>query len=1198
VIIPLLMLSNRFRWVYCQLEVLRNCLPKNLRRVLKELPKSLDETYQRILKEINNANQKEAHQLLQCLAVAYRPLRVEELAEVLALDVDAAGIPRFNANWRWEDHEAAVLSACSSLVSVIYYAGSRVFQFSHFSVKEFLTSDRLASLEDVSQFHISNEPSHAILAQACLGVLLSVDDHTSDDNIEDIALLPYADDYWGEHVRIGKVELHIKDALDSLFDVHKTHFEASFRRIGMDHLLRPFRDEDSKGVLTPAALLIFAGVIGFSGLAERLIVANQPQAIGSRFQGWTQLHLVVRFEGIEVARLLLAHGADINSRPDYATSPHIASLQSHIERPVDGMTEEIDEIENSLHDSNADVSIDDIMGCGKESGFTPLHIAALKGHFNMCQMLLEHKADLRARDSRGNTPLHLATYEYHLEIARILLEYNVEVDSRNEDGSTPLFIASSNRNVDISRYRDIMRLLLDHGANVNAHDNRRNTPLHVAASEGDLEVARMLLEHKADANALGNEGSTPLHKASQGSRSRGEGQEMVQLSRLVRLFLDNGADPHAHDDNGSTPLHFAVSKGHLEVTRMLLERKADVNSLNGEGLTPLQRASEGPRKGYPDIMQLLLDHGANVNVHDNRRNTPLHFAASEGHLEIARMLLEHKADVNALGIEGSTPLHKASQGSQSCGGGLEMVQLVRLFLDNGADPHVRDDNGSTPLHFAVSKGHLEVTRMLLELKADVNSFNGEGLTPLQRALEGPREGYPDFMRLLLDHGANVNVHDNRRSTLLHFAASEGHLEVARMLLERKANVNALDDEGSTPLHQASHSSQSGDADITQLVRLLLDNGADPHACDNNGNTPLHFAASEGHLEVVRTLLERKADVDSLNGEGLAPLQRASEGRREGYLDIMRLLLDHGANVNVHDNSRNTPLHFAASRSHLEVARMLLELKADVNALNKEGSTPLHQAFETWRKNPDIVRLLLDHGADANVHDKRGNTLLHFAASEGDLKITRVLLERIVEVVNSQNDDGYTAFLLALKRQNLDVARLLLDHNPDVHVRDERGYTPLHVAVRNGHLDICRILLERNADVNSQTHHRSTPLLIASEVGTPDLVQLFLDHNADVHVCDADGDTPLHCATIGGKLEVARLLLKLDIEVNSRNNKGLTPLHLASAGYRVRNPDIVRLLLDHGADAQAQSHGGETASKVARAPNWQEIVQLLTQNVAE
>ncbi|KAH9013800.1 hypothetical protein EDB83DRAFT_2182900, partial [Lactarius deliciosus] len=164
--------DGMFRWVFCQLEVLRHCFPTNLRRILEELPKSLDETYKRILKEINHANREHAYRLLQCLAVAHRPLRVEELAEVLAFDLSAGGIPKLIADWRWEDQEEAVLSACSSLVSVIVDSGSRVVQFSHFSVKEFLVSDRLAGcMEEVSRFHIPIEPSHVVFAQACLGVL-------------------------------------------------------------------------------------------------------------------------------------------------------------------------------------------------------------------------------------------------------------------------------------------------------------------------------------------------------------------------------------------------------------------------------------------------------------------------------------------------------------------------------------------------------------------------------------------------------------------------------------------------------------------------------------------------------------------------------------------------------------------------------------------------------------------------------------------------------------------------------------------------------------------------------------------------------------------------------------------------------------------------------------------------------------------
>jgi hypothetical protein len=170
---PLFLTRCRFRWTFCQLEVLRHCFPPSVRRILEELPESLDETYERILREIRKSNQGHARRLLQCLVVAVRPLRVEELAEVLAVDFDAEGIQKLNPSWRWEDQEEAVMSACSSLVMVVKYKDLRIVQFSHFSVKEYLTSDRLAeSNRDVSCYHILLESAHTVLAQACLGVLL------------------------------------------------------------------------------------------------------------------------------------------------------------------------------------------------------------------------------------------------------------------------------------------------------------------------------------------------------------------------------------------------------------------------------------------------------------------------------------------------------------------------------------------------------------------------------------------------------------------------------------------------------------------------------------------------------------------------------------------------------------------------------------------------------------------------------------------------------------------------------------------------------------------------------------------------------------------------------------------------------------------------------------------------------------------
>jgi len=168
----------RFRWVFCQLEVLRHCLPPSVRRILEELPEGLDETYERILKEIRKSNQKHAYRLLQCLVVAVRPFRIAELAEVLVANFEEEGIPKLNPDWRWADREAAIMSACSSLVIMVNGGdGSRVVQFSHFSVKEFLVSNRLAeSSSDVSRYHTPLEPEHTTLAQACLGVLLLLDD--------------------------------------------------------------------------------------------------------------------------------------------------------------------------------------------------------------------------------------------------------------------------------------------------------------------------------------------------------------------------------------------------------------------------------------------------------------------------------------------------------------------------------------------------------------------------------------------------------------------------------------------------------------------------------------------------------------------------------------------------------------------------------------------------------------------------------------------------------------------------------------------------------------------------------------------------------------------------------------------------------------------------------------------------------------
>src|SRR5579863_1320613 len=137
----------RFRWAYCQLEALRQCPLRKISRALKELPETLDDTYKRILLGIPKAKREDAHRIFQWLLVSSRSLLVEEIAEVFAIDYDAEtpGIPKFDPSWRPSDAKANVLSTCSTLVSVVDVWGGKVVQFANFSVKEYLTSDRIAN---------------------------------------------------------------------------------------------------------------------------------------------------------------------------------------------------------------------------------------------------------------------------------------------------------------------------------------------------------------------------------------------------------------------------------------------------------------------------------------------------------------------------------------------------------------------------------------------------------------------------------------------------------------------------------------------------------------------------------------------------------------------------------------------------------------------------------------------------------------------------------------------------------------------------------------------------------------------------------------------------------------------------------------------------------------------------------------------
>nr|XP_041573916.1 CARD- and ANK-domain containing inflammasome adapter protein-like [Taeniopygia guttata] len=529
------------------------------------------------------------------------------------------------------------------------------------------------------------------------------------------------------------------------------------------------------------------------------------------------------------------------------------------------------------------------------------------------------------------------------------------------------------------------------------------TLLHVAAAHGHLSIMAYLLSKGARTGVKDRKGRTALHRAAE----KGHGG-------AVKLLLRGGASLHTLDKEGKTALHWAAENNHSHILKMLLKEEARScrNQHNFLHMVALRDDSS--------LAKMLLEAGASTEGKDERGQTALSYAVSQGSENTAKVLLEAGATVDSNTVERAFNSDHPS--------------IFKILLEYSKD--LSADIMELALFRAVQKNQHSVVAALIDRGTDINTHNKKHYTPLLLACE---MGKVESAEVLMEKGANLGIRTPAADTALHLAVQAGAASIAGLLLSKGMDTNLRNQAEETPLHFAALHNHGA------LVGLLVGAGARVNAVTKDFATPLHMASHRGHADVARQLLHHKAPVNAQDKQAKSPLHLAAE---QGHQTLAEMLLKARADPNAQDKEKKTPLHAAALRGHLSIVEMLLAKKGRAGAKDMDGCTPLHYA--TMKGNADILKILLASGKNKNINDRNvwRKTALHLAAEYGH-----------GELIN-----------------------LLLSHGAAINASDSSRDTALHCACRAGHLGAVSALLGwargEKANLLALNSLRKTPLQVA------------------------------------------------------------------------------------------------------------------------
>ncbi|KAJ0414214.1 ankyrin repeat-containing domain protein [Aspergillus carlsbadensis] len=617
--------------------------------------------------------------------------------------------------------------------------------------------------------------------------------------------------------------------------------------------------------------------------------------------------------------------------------------------------------------------------------------------------------------------------------------------------------------------------------------------------------------------------------------------------RIVELLLKAGANIRTLRDNTYGVAYTAAGRGHSKCLRLLLAQDPELLELRLPA-PPLYQATVW---GGREAVETLLELGANPNSRESVDEwASIVAAADSGYLRTLRTLLQNNADPNTAGPgEVDTPLWFAAIRAGS-------VECVQALLEHGADPN--HELLKPHLLFEIERTSMvtiENKIAILDVLADnvrpidIDARNGLDKTALMYAAE---LGDVTMVKWLLAHNADLNATDHANWSPLRYAVNSNQKEIVREMLKHGPNLNIKDTDGDTALMRAA----SHDA---ELVEMLLDAGADPEIENGSELTAINVAVTSEKSEIVRLLVNRKANINHKDTAEWAPIHDAS-----GYVpnaEIVRILAEGGADLKSTAPYVETALHKAVGKEHVDILAVLLEFHTsiDLEQRNSGGSTPLNKAARTG--NVDCMRRLLQAGADINSQDSDGWTVLIQALNSEKATEAVTFLLRQPGLDISRPSIGFGAALhVACRFLNKDVVTMLLDHGADAGQQTSCLWaTPLMAAclptrnrqrgTRSDDLDkmdeIVRLLRSRGADVNDQCGTGIPNALCAAALGSSiRTITYLINEGASPKTPGWLDRLPIHYAAING-IDNFQAVFISEGDISAPDRAGKLALHWAA-----------------------------------------------------